>query len=166
MTNRFLRYTVAGALSAMLAFASPAFAFHGGGGMGGGHMGGGMHFGAMGGGTHFGGMGGGAHFGGMGGPGRFAGAGFAAPRSSFAAVGRPGFSHFGRPGFSPAFAPRFNRFAFHDRRFFFHHHRRFAFFGAPFLFASAGWDSCWRRVWTPYGPRWVDVCSGYSDWGY
>jgi hypothetical protein len=81
-------------------------------------------------------------------------------------VGRPGFSHFGRPGFSPAFAPRFNRFAFHDRRFFFHHHRRFAFFGAPFLFASAGWDSCWRRVWTPYGPRWVDVCSGYSDWGY
>lgn len=160
MTNRILKYTVAGALGAMLAFASPALAFHGGGGMGGGHMGGGM-----GGGMHFGGMGGGAHFGGVGGA-RFGRPGFAGPRGSFAAVGRPGFSHFARPGFSPALAPRFNRFAFHDHRFFFRHHRRFAFFGAPFVFASAAWDSCWRRVWTPYGPRWVDVCSGYSGWGY
>src|SRR5437660_7845258 len=94
MTNRFLKYTVAGALGAMLAFASPALAFHGGGGMGGGHMGGGMH--GMGGGMHFGGMGGGPHFGAMGGPGHFGGPGFAGPRSNFAAVGRPGFSHFGR----------------------------------------------------------------------
>jgi len=31
------------------------------------------------------------------------------------------------------------------------HHRfhRFAFVGAPFAYAA--YDSCWRRVWTPYG---------------
>jgi hypothetical protein len=177
MTNRLFKYLAAGALGAALALASPALAFHGGGGMGGGMgggghfggmgggMGGGAHFGGMGGGPHFGGMGGGAHFGGMGGGPHFGGmgsphfgAGFAGPRGSFATV-RPGFSTFGRPGFGP----RFNRFAFHNNRFFFHHHRRFAFIGAPFLFAG-GFDTCWRRVWTSWGPRWVNVCTDYGWW--
>jgi hypothetical protein len=171
MTNRLFKYLAAGALGAALALASPAFAFHGGGGMGGGGnfggmgMGGGAHFGGMGGGAHFGGMGGGPHFGAMGGPhfgamgGPHVGAGFAGPRGSFTAV-RPGFS---RPGFAPGFGPRFNHFAFHNNRFFFHHHRRFAFIGAPFLFAG-GYDTCWRRVWTSWGPRWVNVCTDYGWW--
>ena len=152
MTNRLFKYFGAAALGATLAIASPALAFHGGG------MGGGMHMGGMGGGMHFGGMGG-PHVSGMGGP--HFGAGFAGPRTSFGAV-RPGFSTFSRPGFSPAFGPRFHHFAFHDNRFFFHHHRRFAFVGAPFLFA--GYDSCWRRVWTAWGPRWVNVCTDYGWW--
>jgi hypothetical protein len=108
--------------------------------MGGGHggMGGGMHGGGMGGGMrggamHFGGMGGAAHF-----SGHFAGARFA---------------HAG-------FVPRFSRAAFHNSRFFHHRHHRFAFIGAPY--AYAGYDSCWRRVWTPYGLQWVDVCGGYG----
>jgi len=158
MTNRLIKYLVAGALSATLALASPAFAFRGVMGGGGMHMGGGMHFGGMAG-PHFGCMAG-PHFGGMGGP--HFGAGFAGPRASFGAV-RPGFSSFGRPGFSPAFHPGFNRFAFHNNRFFFHHHRRFAFIGAPFLFAG-GFDTCWRRVWTAWGPRWVNVCADSGWW--
>jgi hypothetical protein len=113
---------------------------HGGGmgamGMGGLGMGGGMHAGAMGGGMHFGGMNGGAHFSG----GRFAGA------------------HFAHAGFSP----RFSSFGFRGRGHFFHHRfNRFAFFGGPFLYAA--YDGCWRRVWTPYGPQWADVC---GDYGY
>jgi hypothetical protein len=104
----------------------------------------------------------------------FGGPGFVGPRSSFAAVGRPGFASFGRPGFShfgrpgfapgfvrPGFGPRFSHLAFHNHRFFFRHHHRFAFFGAPFIYA-ASYDSCWRRVWTDFGPRWVNVC----DYGY
>ena len=110
MNNKVLSCLMAGALSAALALASPAFARGGGGGggtvaavwAGGGGMGGGAwrrhgrwHFGGMGGGMHlaaamhFGGMGAGrSHFGG----GRFAGARFA---------------HAG-------FAPRFSRAAFHN----------------------------------------------------
>jgi hypothetical protein len=99
--------------------------------------GGGMHGGGMGGGMHSGGM----HVGGMGGP-HFSGSRFAGAR----------FAHAG-------FSPGFSRFAFHGHRF---HHRfhRFAFVGAPFAYAA--YDSCWRRVWTPYGLQWVDVCSGYG----
>src|SRR5579871_2756146 len=141
-------WLMAGAIGTTLAIASPALAFHGGMGGGGGHMGGGMGGMRMG--------GGGMHMGGgWGGP--HVGAGFAGPRTSFAAV-RPGFSTFGRPGIARPFAPRFSRFAFHDR-FFFRHHRRF-FFGAPFAFAAASYDTCWRRLWTAYGPRWVNVCYG------
>jgi hypothetical protein len=174
MSSKLRSCLIAGAIGTTLALMAPALAFHGGGGMGGGmHMGGfggGMHFGGMGGGAHFGGMGGphfggigGARFGGMGGA-RFGGPGFAAPRSSFAAfhVARPGFSTFARPGF----APRFSHFAFHNHRFFFRHHHRFAFVGAPILYAGWGYDSCWRRVWTAYGPRWVDVCNYGYDSGY
>jgi hypothetical protein len=147
MNNRLLSCFVAGALATALALASPALARGGGhgGGMGGGHFGGmaGGHFGGMGGG-HWGGMhssgmhsfasiGGGAHFSGA----RFAGARFA---------------HAG-------FSPRFSRFAFHHR--FHHRFNRFAFVGVPFAYAA--YDSCWRRVWTPYGLQWIDVC---GDYGY
>lgn len=141
MTSKVLSCLIAGALSATLALAPPAFARGGGGGHGGG-MGGG-HGGGWGGGMHAGGWGGGMHFGGMGGGPHFAHAAFA-----------PRFSH-------AAFAPRFSRFAFHDHRFFRHHRfHRFAFVGAPFAYAA--YDSCLRRVWTPYGVRWINVCDGYG----
>jgi hypothetical protein len=84
---------------------------------------------------------GGAHFGG----GHFAGAPFA------------------HGGFSPGSRFAFHN-GFHNRGFFFHHrfHRfnRFAFVGAPFAYAA--YDSCWRRVWTPYGLQWTNVCYGYG----
>jgi hypothetical protein len=138
MNNKLLNCLVAGALGTTLALASPALAFQGGGGKGGG-----MHFGAMSGGMHVGGMSGGPHFSGMSGGTHFSGSRFA---------GAP-FAH-------AAFSPRFS--SFRDRRFFFHHRfHRFALIGAPFAYAA--YDSCWRRVWTPYGPRWVDIC---NDYGY
>jgi hypothetical protein len=104
----------------------------------------GMHVGGMSRGMRFGGMSGGRHFSG----GRFAGA------------------HFAHAGFSP----RFSRFAFHDGfhhgfhhdHFFHHRFHRFAFFGAPY-YSYASYDSCWRRVWTSYGPQWVNIC---GDYGY
>ncbi len=145
MNSRILGYLMAGALTAALALAPPAFARGGGGGSGmhGGGMGGGMH-GGMGGGMHVGGMGGGMHTGGMHfGGGRFAGAPFA------------------HAGFSPGFS----RFAVRDHggfhhRFFHHRFHRFAVVGVPYAYAA--YDSCWRRVWTPYGAQWVDVCGGYG----
>jgi hypothetical protein len=149
MISKLVNCFVAGALSATVAFTSPAFArgggFGGGGGMHGGGMGGGgMHVGGMGGGMHFGGMGGGMRFGAMGGGMRFAGSRFAGGR-----VAHAGFS------------PRLSRFAFRDHRFFRHHRfNRFAFIGAPFLYA-AYYDGCWRKVWTPYGLQWVNVCGYY-----
>jgi hypothetical protein len=101
---------------------------------GGGGGGGGGH-GGMGGGMRGGGMGGGMHFAAMGGGAHFAGSHFAGPH----------FAHAGR-------------FAFRDGHHRFH---RFAFFGAPYVYAS--YDSCWRRVWTPYGLQWANVC---GDYGY
>jgi hypothetical protein len=92
-----------------------------------------MHGGWTGGGARFAAIGGGPHFGGA----RFAGASFA---------------HRG-------FGPRFSRFGFHGRGHF-HRFNRFAFFGGPFLYAD--YDSCWSRVWTPYGPQWANLCSGYG----
>jgi hypothetical protein len=96
--------------------------------------------GGHGGGMHGGGMGGGMR---MGGGAHFSGGHFAG-------------AHFAHAGFSP----HSSRFGFRDHRF---HHRfhRFAFFGAPFAYAA--YDSCWRRVWTPYGVRWTNVC---GDYGY
>ena len=106
---------------------------HGGGGWGGG----GMHVGGGGwGGMHSGGWSGGARFASIGGP-HVVGRSFAGARFAHA-----GFSH---------------RFAFHNGRFF-RHHRRFAFIGAPYVYA--GYDDCWRRVWTPYGLQWTNVCYG------
>jgi hypothetical protein len=136
MNNKLLSCLIAGALSATLALAPPAFARGGGGGGGGHGGGGGMHAGGMGGGMHGGGMGGGMHGGGMGGGAHFAGSHFAGPH----------FAHAGRLGFRDHFHHRFHRFAF---------------FGAPYAYAS--YDSCWRRVWTPYGLQWANVC---GDYGY
>jgi hypothetical protein len=151
MNKKLFNYLMAGVLGTTLAIASPALAFRGGGGGGmhGGGMGGGAHFG--GGGMHFGSMGGGTHFGAMGGGVRFGGTHFNGGR--FAATR---FAHAG-------FAPRFSRVALRDRGRFFHHHRfhRFAFVGAPFIYADY-YDGCWRRVWTPYGWNWTDVCSSYG----
>ena len=70
--------------------------------------------------------------------------------------GAPRFAH-------AAFAPRFAHAGFH-RPFFHHrfHHRRFAFIGEPYLYAGYNYG-CLRRVWTAYGPRWVNVCDdGYG----
>ena len=148
MNNKLLSCLIAGALSATLALAPPAFARGGGGGGGhGGGMGGSMHGGGMGGGMHGGGMGGGMRGGGMGGGMHFAAMGGGA---HFAG------SHFAGPHFAHA-----GRFAFRDGRFFHHRFHRFAFFGAPYAYAS--YDSCWRRVWTPYGVQWANVC---GDYGY
>jgi hypothetical protein len=142
MSNKILNGLIAGAMAATLALASPVLARGGGGGHGGGGMGGGMHGGGMGGGMRAGGIGGGMHVGGMSGGPRFSGG-----------------SHFAGARFAHAgFSPRFSNFAFrHHGRFI--HHRRFAFIGAPFAYAA--YDSCWRRTWTPYGLRWVNVCGDY-----
>ena len=145
MNNKVLGCLIAGALSAALALASPALARGGhGGGMGGMGGGGGMGSkGSMGVGMHAAAVGGG--IGSMGAAPHFSGSHFA---------GAP-FAHAG-------FSPRFSRFAFHDRGRFIHHRfHRFAFVGAPFAYAA--YDDCWRRVWTPYGLRWVGVC---GDYGY
>jgi hypothetical protein len=134
MNNRILSCLIAGTLSATLALASPVLARGGGGGGHGGGMHGGMH-------------GGGMHVGGMGGGMRFGGAQFAGPR--FAST------HFVGNRFAGA---RFAHARFHHGRFF--HHRRFAFIGVPYAYAS--YNSCWRRTWTPYGLRWVNVCNYYG----
>ena len=95
-------------------------------------------------------MGGGMRFSGMGGGPRFSGVSprFASPRFA----GGPFAAH-------AAFTPRFSHVAFRGgfhHRFFHHRFHRFAFIGAPFVYAS--YDSCWRRVWSPYGWRVVNVC--------
>jgi hypothetical protein len=167
MKSRLVGCFVAGALSAALALASPELArggmgggggggMHGGmgggggmrGSMGGGMGGGGMHFGGMGGGMHVGGMGPAAHFSGA----HFASRGFAGPGLAHSGFAHSSFAH-------PGFAPRSSRFAFHDGRFFHHRHHRFFFVGAPYAYAA--YDSCWRRVWTPYGLQWANVCGDY-----
>ena len=171
MNNKLLSCLIAGALTTTLALASPAFGRGGGmgGGMHGGGMGGGMHSGGMGGGVHAGGMGGGMHVGGMGG-----GMRVGAMSGGMRFGGMSGGRHFSGSRFAgaplaahAAFSPRSSTFAFrdglHHRAFFHHrfHHRfhRFAFVGVPFAYAA--YDSCWRKVWTPYGWEWVDVCSDY-----
>jgi hypothetical protein len=136
MSYKVLHRVAAGVLAAALALSSPAFARGGGGGMGGG-----MHAMGGGGGMH-GGMGGGMHA--MGGP-HIAAMGVGGPHfSSGHFVG----GHFSHAAFSP-------RFGFHHR----FHHRFFFVAGAPFFYAD--YDSCWRRTWTGYGLRWVNVCGGY-----
>jgi hypothetical protein len=170
MTNKLLNCLIAGALGATLALASPALAFHGGGGGHGGGMGGGMHGGGMGGGMRAGGMGGGMRAGGMGGGMHFSGV--SAPAHFSGMSGGPHFSssHFvGAPvAHTAAFSPRFSHFAFHDgfrhhHHFFHHRFHRFAFFGAPYYYSYASYDDCWRRVWTRHGLQWVNVC---GDYGY
>jgi hypothetical protein len=70
--------------------------------------------------------------------------------------GTGGGMHFAHAGFSPRFHDRF-----HDHDRFHHRFRHFAFFGAPYDYAS--YDSCWRRVSTRYGLQWANVC---GDYGY
>jgi hypothetical protein len=78
-------------------------------------------------------------------------------------VSRAAFApHFSRA----ALAPRFSHVAFVPHHPFFHHrfHRfnRFAFVGG---YGYASYDYCWRRVWTAYGPQWVNLCTDYG-YGY
>lgn len=160
MNSKVLNCLIAGALATTLALASPALArgggSSGGGGGGGGSgmgghggsMGAGAMGGSMGAGMRGGGTGGAMSFGAMRGGGMIGGPQFSGSRFAVAPLAHTGFS------------PRFSRFGFRGHRF---HHRfhHFAFFGAPFVYAA--YDSCWRRVWTPYGLQWVDVC---YDYGY
>jgi hypothetical protein len=99
----------------------------------GGHMG-------MGGGPHFsGGMGGGPHF----------------SSAHVTGMGHPGMAFSSHP----FIGRHFTRFD-HDR-FFFRHHRfghRFFFVGG---FPYGYYDSCYARVWTPWGWRWRYVCGYY-----
>jgi hypothetical protein len=133
MSNRLASYLIAGALVAALALASPALAFRGGGG------GMGMH-----------GMGGGMAMHPMGAGPRVGAMSFAAAPMSRAAWGsgwsRSAFSHHAH---------------FFHHRFFHHRFNRFAFVGAPYFYA--GYDECWRQVWTRYGLQWVNAC---GDYGY
>jgi hypothetical protein len=67
-----------------------------------------------------------------------------------------------------ALAPRSSRVAFVPHHPFFFHHRfhpfnRFAFVGGPFFYA--GYDDCWRQVWTRSGLQSVKVCD-YYDYNY
>jgi hypothetical protein len=145
MINRLRSSLIAAALSATFAVASPALAFHGGMGGGGMHMGGGW-----GGGWH-----GPMHMNSMMGPVHANGWSGTRHVSRFAFHDRDDFRfrHFDRDDF---FRHRF------DRDDFFRHHRfrhHFAFAAAPFDYTN--YSDCWRRVWTPYGPQWVDICGAY-----
>ena len=175
MSNRLANYFIAGTLVSALALASPALA-KGGGGGGMGSGGGGM--GSGGGGM---GMGGGHGTGGVTGIGASHGTG--GVMGIGASHGMPSMGMVGHPmGVAPqmgarslatmpmsraAFAPAFTRAAFPHPAFFHHHHNRFNRFayGGGGDYFYAGYDDCWRRVWTAYGPQWVNICS-YYNYGY
>jgi hypothetical protein len=162
MNGKLLGYLSAGALATALALASPAFARGGGGGGGGGggHGGGGMGGHGMGGGMGHS-MGGG---GGWGGGMRSMGA-MSRPMGAMAM--HP--AGMGGPMRTAAIGPHWSGAGWHHHANFSHfhhrfHHRfnRFAFFaGAPY-YDYAYYDDCWRRVWTGYGLRVVNVCSAYG----
>ncbi len=116
------------AVAAILATPVVAFAMKGGG-----HGGGGMHMG--GGGMHAG--GGIRSFGGFRG-------------------GHPATFH--RQAFVPRHHVLFRRHAAFPRHhvFFRHHLRHHRFFVAGV--GLYGYDSCYRRVWTPWGWRWRRIC--------
>ena len=138
----------------------------GGGGMRGGGFGGGFRGGGFHGGGFRGGFVGGGFRGGMTGfRGGFVGARPMAFRGGFA-----------RPmAFRGGFAPRFNRFAFAPRRLAFaprfhrFRHRGFGFAAAPLFVGGAYYpyyssyydDGCLVVRYTPWGPRYVNVC-GYG----
>jgi hypothetical protein len=151
-------------VGAMVASTTADARMGGGGGMRGGGFGGGFR----GGGFH----GGGFHGGGF--RGGFAGGGFRGGMTGFRGGfvgGRPMAFRggFARPmAFRGGFAPRFNRFAFAPR---FHrfHHRRFGFAAVPFVVGASYYpyyssyydDPCLVVRYTPWGPRYVNVC-GYG----
>jgi hypothetical protein len=149
MSNRLANYLFAGALVSALALASPALAFRGGGGMGAGM---GMHGIGGGMGMHSVGMGGGMAMHPMGTAPRVGAMRFAAAPMSRAAWG---------PGWSRSAFPHHAHFFHH--RFFHHRFNRFAFVGVPYFYA--GYDDCWRQVWTRYGLQWGNVCGDYG-YGY
>ena len=67
-------------------------------------------------------------------------------------------------GFAAMPHAAFSHPAFPHHGFFHHHNRfnRFAYGGGGDYF-YAGYNDCWRRVWTAYGPQWVNLC---ADYGY
>jgi hypothetical protein len=86
--------------------------------------------------------------------------------AAFHMHGGGGFAHGG--GFQPhmAMGGGFHDFGHHDfdhhdfdHRF---HHRFFGFAGFDYEpgygYDYSAYDACWRRVWGPYGWRWVNVC--------
>jgi hypothetical protein len=149
MSNKLASYFIAGALVSALALASPALA-RGGGGMGGGMGMGGGH-----------GMGGGM---GMHSMGRVGAVPMGAISFGAMPMSRAAFAP--RAAIAPraAFAPRFSRAAFVHNRFFHRRFNRFAFVGGPFFYA--GYDDCWRQVWTQFGLQWVNICGYDYNYGY
>jgi hypothetical protein len=131
-------------LGAAIAFVTPATAFRGGGGFGGG----GFH----------GGFGGGGFRGGMvtgrsvfvPGGNRFVGAPFAG-RHAF--VNRRFFDEGRRDRFEDRFR---------HRRFFVNGFDNFAFIGVPFAF---GYAACGNGCWRWDGWQWINICNGYN-YGY
>jgi hypothetical protein len=69
-----------------------------------------------------------------------------------------------RVAFHDHFHDHFFHHRFHNRFFAFHHrfrNRFFAFgFGVPYY--DYGYNSCWTRVWTHHGWRWLYACGDYS----
>jgi hypothetical protein len=150
MKTKLLGCLAATVIGAASVIATPATAFRGGGGFGGG----GFH----------GGFGGGGFRGGMvtgrsafvPGPNRFVGAPFAG-RHAF--VNRRFFDEGRRDRFEDRFR---------HRRFFANGLDNFAFIGVSFAYDYAAYgNGCWRQVWTPYGWQWSNICYDYGDsYGY
>ena len=149
MNNKLLNCLIAGALGAALALASPALA-RGGGGMAvavaawwwrhaWGGMGGGMHSAAWAAACV---------------PAAWVWQAAASASEAAASISR-------RPFRGCAFCACRVFARIHGHDFFHHRFHRFAFVGAPYAYAA--YDSCWRRMWTPYGLQWVNVC---GDYGY
>ena len=159
MKTKLLGCLAATVMAAAIAVATPAMAFHGGGGFGGFH-------GGFGGGGFHGGFGGGGFRGGMvtgrsafvSGGNRFAGARFAG-RHAF--VNRRFFDD----GRRDRIEGRRDRFEdrFRHRRFFVNRFDNFAFFGVPFAYGYAAYGKgCWR--WD--GWQWINLCSNYGGYNY
>jgi hypothetical protein len=92
----------------------------------------------------------------------------ATPAAAFVHMhGGGGFVH-GGGGFHPnmamggGFNHDFGRHFDHDHDFDHRFHRRFLGFAGfdyePGYYDNDAYDVCWRRLWGPYGWRWVNVC--------
>jgi hypothetical protein len=164
MKTKLLGRIAASAMAAAIV-ATPAIAFRGSGGFGGGHMmgGGGHMLGGMGGHPMMS-MGGGFH-------GRFGGGGFGGGMATGRSVFVPGGNRFVGAPFAGRHAFVNRRFFDEDRRdrfedrfrhrgFFVNRFDNFAFFGVPFAYGYAAYgNGCWR--WD--GWQWINVC---YDYGY
>jgi len=168
MKTKLLGCLAASAMAAAIV-ATPAIAFRGSGGFGGGHMmgGGGHMLGGMGGGHPMMSMGGGFH-------GRFGGGGFRGGMATGRSVFVPGGNRFvgapfaGRNAFvNRRFFDEDRRDRFEDRfrhrRFFVNRFDNFAFFGVPFAYGYAAYgNGCWR--WD--GWQWINICYEYDGYNY